>query len=48
MVVGTTAPDGAFKIQPEATADTVAYLLSLPNNASVAKLLINSRLEASS
>jgi NADP-dependent 3-hydroxy acid dehydrogenase YdfG len=40
-------PAGAFKIEPEAIARSVAYLLSLPNNASVAELLINGRLEAS-
>jgi NADP-dependent 3-hydroxy acid dehydrogenase YdfG len=47
MVAGTAAPAGEFKIEPQAIAVTVAYLLSLPNNASVAELLINSRLEAS-
>jgi NADP-dependent 3-hydroxy acid dehydrogenase YdfG len=47
MVAAKTAPEGEFKIEPEAIAATVAYLLSLPNNASVAELLINSRLEAS-
>ena len=47
MVAGKTAPEGEFKIEPEAIAASVAYLLSLPNNASVAELLINSRLEAS-
>ncbi len=47
MVAGTTAPEGEFKIEPAAIAGTVAYLLSLPDNASVAELLINSRLEAS-
>jgi len=47
MVANKTAPDREFKIEPEAIAESVAYLLSLPNNASVAELLINSRLEAS-
>ena len=47
MVAAKTAPEGEFKIEPQAIAASVAYLLSLPNNASVAELLINSRLEAS-
>ncbi len=47
MVAGVTAPEGEFKIEPQAIAESVAYLLSLPNNASVAELLVNSRLEAS-
>ncbi len=47
MVAAKTAPEGEFKIEPQAIAASVAYLLSLPNNASVAELLVNSRLEAS-
>ena len=47
MVAAMAVPVGAFKIEPAAIAESVAYLLSLPNNASVAELLINSRLEAS-
>lgn len=47
MVADKPTPEGEFKIEPEAIAGSVAYLLSLPNNASVAELLINSRLEAS-
>ena len=47
MVASKSVPEGAFKIEPEAIAESVAYLLCLPNNASVAELLINSRLEAS-
>jgi len=47
MVADKPIPEGAFKIEPEAIAASVAYLLSLPNNASVAELLINSRFEAS-
>lgn len=47
MVADKPVPEGAFKIEPEVIARAVAYLLSLPNNASVAELLINSRLEAS-
>ena len=39
-------PEGQFKIEPEAIAESVAYALSLPNNASVAELLVNSRYEA--
>ncbi|MHA1529044.1 MAG: SDR family NAD(P)-dependent oxidoreductase [Alphaproteobacteria bacterium] len=47
MVAAKIAPEGEFKIEPQAIAASVAYLLSLPNNASVAELLVNSRLEAS-
>lgn len=47
MVAGRATPTGEFKIEPEAIAESVSYLLSLPNNASVAELLVNSRLEAS-
>ena len=47
MVADKAVPEGAFKIEPEAIAASVNYLLSLPNNASVAELLINSRFEAS-
>jgi len=47
MVARRTVPDTEFKIEPAAIAESVAYLLGLPNNASVAELLINSRLEAS-
>jgi NADP-dependent 3-hydroxy acid dehydrogenase YdfG len=46
MVAHRTVPDTEFKIEPEAIAESVAYLLGLSNNASVAELLINSRLEA--
>ncbi|MEO1494326.1 MAG: SDR family NAD(P)-dependent oxidoreductase [Pseudomonadota bacterium] len=46
MVEHIQVPDGAFKIEPEAIAETVAYALSLPNNASVAEILVNSRYEA--
>jgi len=45
MVAHRSVPQGEFKIEPEAVARSVAYLLSLPNNASVAELLINSRCE---
>ena len=47
MVAHVDVPEGQFKIEPEAIAESVAYLLSLPNNASVAELLVNSRFEAS-
>jgi NADP-dependent 3-hydroxy acid dehydrogenase YdfG len=47
MVAAKAIPEGEFKIEPAAIAESVAYLLSLPNNASVAELLINSRFEAS-
>lgn len=46
MVEHVTAPDGQFKIEPETIAETVAYALALPNSASVAEVLVNSRLEA--
>ena len=45
MVAHVTAPDGQFKITPEAIATTTAYALSLPNEATVAEVLVNSRLE---
>ncbi len=47
MVAHHETPAGAFKIEPETIAASMAYLLSLPNSAVVAELLINSRLEAS-
>lgn len=46
MVAGKSVPEGEFKIEPEAIAESVAYLLGLPNSASVAELLVNSRFEA--
>ena len=46
MVDHVSVPEGQFKIEPEAIAETVAYALSLPNNASVAEVLVNSRYEA--
>ena len=45
MVEHVTAPEGQFKIEPETIAETVAYALALPNSASVAEVLVNSRLE---
>ena len=46
MVEHVQVPDGQFKIDPDAIAESVAYALSLPNNASVAEVLVNSRYEA--
>lgn len=46
MVAHVSAPEGEFKITPDAIANTVAYAMSLPNDASVAEILVNSRLEA--
>lgn len=45
MVADADIPEGEFKIEPQAIAASVAYVLSLPNNASVAELLVNSRFE---
>ncbi len=47
MVADIEVAAGEFKIEPEAIAETVAYALSLPDNASVAEILVNSRLEPS-
>ena len=46
MVSNVATPAGEFKITPETIAATAAYALSLPNDASVAEILVNSRLEA--
>ena len=45
MVEHVEAPEGQFKIEPETVAASIAYALSLPNSASVAEVLINSRFE---
>ncbi len=45
MVADVEPPPGQFKIDPETIAETVAYALGLPDNAVVAEILINSRLE---
>jgi NADP-dependent 3-hydroxy acid dehydrogenase YdfG len=45
MTEGVSPPAGQFKIAPETIAATVAYALALPNHASVAEILVNSRLE---
>ncbi len=47
MVANVEPPADQFKIPPSAIADSVAYALALPNEASVAELLVNSRLELS-
>lgn len=47
MVSDVQAPKNEFKITPAAIAATAAYALSLPKEASVAEILVNSRLEAS-
>ncbi len=47
MVAHVDPPEGQFKIAPAAIAATIAYALSLPNDASVAEILVNSRLEPS-
>lgn len=47
MITGVVPPDNEFKIAPETVANTVAYALNLPNEAVVAEILINSRLESS-
>jgi hypothetical protein len=36
----------ANRMQPSTLADIVVMLLSLPNNASVAELVVNTRLES--
>jgi len=45
MVADVQVPADQFKIDPETIAGTVAYALSLPNEAVVAEILVNSRLE---
>ncbi len=47
MVADIEPSEGQFKIDPDTIAETVAYSLSLPNEAAVAEILVNSRLEAS-
>ncbi len=46
MIAQVTPPAGQYKITPEAIAATTAYALSLPNEAAVAEILVNSRLES--
>ena len=45
MVAHVNTADGQFKIAPETIAETVAYALSIPNDAVVAEILVNSRFE---
>jgi len=45
MVANVSTPEAEFKITPEAIAASAAYALSLPNDATVAEILVNSRLE---
>lgn len=45
MVADVEAPAGQFKIDPETIAETAAYAMGLPDNAVVAEILVNSRLE---
>jgi len=45
MTAHHAAVEGQFKIAPETIAASIAYALSLPNEAVVAELLINSRFE---
>lgn len=45
MTAHIAPPEGQFKIEPDAIAESVAYALSLPNSASVAEILVNSRHE---
>jgi len=46
MVSTVTTPEDQFKISPDTIAATASYALSLPNEASVAEILVNSRLES--
>ena len=45
MVAHARTAEGQFKIAPETIAASIAYALSLPNEAVLAELLINSRFE---
>ncbi len=45
MAENIAAPPNGFKIDPETIAETISYALSLPNNAVVAEILVNSRHE---
>jgi NADP-dependent 3-hydroxy acid dehydrogenase YdfG len=47
MTAANAVPEGQFKIAPDTIAETVAYALALPNEAAVAEILVNSRLEPS-
>jgi len=41
----TSAVDSSPRLEPSHSS-TIAYALSLPNDASVAEILVNSRMEA--
>jgi len=45
MVSDYEIPAGQFKISPDTIAATASYALSLPNDAVVAEILVNSRFE---
>ena len=45
MTEHIAVPTDQFMMEPETIAETVAYALSLPNNAVVAEILVNSRYE---
>lgn len=45
MVAHVDVAKGQFKIAPETIAETVSYALSIPNDAVVAEILVNSRFE---
>ena len=46
MTTHANPPAGQFKIDPESIADAIAYAIAQPNNAVVAEVLVNSRLES--
>jgi NADP-dependent 3-hydroxy acid dehydrogenase YdfG len=45
MTSHVQAPAGQFKIDADTIAESVAYAISLPNEATVAEILVNSRFE---
>lgn len=45
MTDQVTAPKNQFKIEADTIAETVAYAIALPNAATVAEILVNSRFE---
>lgn len=45
MTAHVSAAKGQFKISPQTIAESVAYALSVPNDAVVAEILLNSRFE---
>lgn len=46
MIAHRNTPAGEFKIAPGSIAGSIVHLLRMPNDASAAELLINSRREA--